>query len=91
MHASGKTDTKGEYDAKYYGNSIYLAPEVIENKEKFDKVKADVFSAGILLYRMIFGQHPFDKENAWLENPKYKAAIGNPDKFWGWDVEEEDQ
>lgn len=36
------------------GSPTYTAPEII-NKEKFDPVKADIWSAGILLYFMLCG------------------------------------
>ena len=38
---------------------------------------------------MIFGEHPFDKEKASIQNLRYKAAINNPDDFWGGEDDEE--
>jgi serine/threonine protein kinase len=57
------------YDCR--GTDIYLAPEVLANKGSkscigFNPEKADVFSLGILLFILFFGQNPF-KSNSPLD------------------------
>ena len=42
------------------GNPYYMAPEVI--KESYDE-KCDLWSAGIILYILLSGQHPFGTGN----------------------------
>ena len=39
----------------------FSAPEVIQNSlgGAYDTIKADIWSCGIMLYIMVFGQHPF--------------------------------
>ncbi len=43
------------------GTKEYMAPEVIK-KEPLDH-RTDLYSLGILLYRMVYGKFPFDTEN----------------------------
>lgn len=87
MHGPSNCTEKGLYDANTFGNGIYLAPEVLSGKP-FDKVKADVFSAAVILYRMIFSEHPFDMEKAVNSNQRYMLACDDPNAFWAGDKDE---
>lgn len=44
------------------GSPHYCAPEILA-KEDYDPVKADIWSAGVLLYYMLCGYLPFFEEN----------------------------
>jgi len=89
MTGNSNAKERANYDAKYSGNPIYMAPEVFEGSA-YDGVKADIFSCAILLYRMIFGEHPFDKEKASMFNHRYERAVTDPDTYWGGEPEEDE-
>jgi serine/threonine protein kinase len=40
------------------GTPLYMAPQLLENK--YYSVKSDIWSIGVLAYRMITGQFPWD-------------------------------
>ena len=42
------------------GTLLYSAPEVIQQQDKQIGTKADIWSAGVTLFAMVFGQMPFD-------------------------------
>ena len=44
-----------------FGVVAVAAPEVISNKKHYDGVMADVWSSGVMLYVMLFGQYPFER------------------------------
>lgn len=44
------------------GTTVYMAPELIQ-KQKYDGFKVDIWSLGIILYTMLYGQMPFDDED----------------------------
>jgi serine/threonine protein kinase len=41
-----------------------MAPEIVCNSMAFDGAKADVFSLGVLLFIMAFGNPPFAKAHS---------------------------
>ena len=43
------------------GSPLYMAPEVLIG-EKYT-IKADIWSLGVVLYRMVFGFCPFEEKN----------------------------
>jgi serine/threonine protein kinase len=68
-----------------YGTEIYLAPEVLKKRE-YSK-SSDVWSLGIILYKLLIGLHPFESEL--LKNDKMnvlqriKTAEPNfVEKYW---------
>ena len=56
----------------YSGTLVYMAPEILKGKE-YD-FKCDLWSIGIIIYRLIFGKSPYQGENE-------IALIKNIDKF----------
>lgn len=43
------------------GSFGYVAPEVLLNKKDVDTRKADCWSVGVILYQLLFGEHPFER------------------------------
>ena len=59
-----------QIELKYRGTSLYMAPEVI-NKEKIEIKnfhKIDLFSLGVTLYRLAFGNYPFNLKREDADN-----------------------
>jgi len=62
------------------GTSCYMAPEVFQ-KEGYCPQKADIFSVGVVLFMLLYGQPPFHK--AGMLDSKYKYfALGKGDLFF---------
>ena len=56
----------------YTGTLVYMAPEILKEEEY--NYKCDLWSVGIIIYRLIFGKSPYLGENE-------KALINNIDKL----------
>lgn len=68
----------GEYMAKtMLGSPIYMAPEVLKGQQY--TIKADIWSLGVVLYEMIYGDCPFKSNSiAMLINTISKNQILYP-------------
>lgn len=53
------TDTSGGISTTSVGTLVYASPEVITQGRNVDGRKADVWSIGVILFCMVFAQHPF--------------------------------
>jgi len=58
------------------GSAEYLAPEILKNQKHDHRV--DLYSLGIILYRIIYGRFPFETGN---ELEIYKAHVENEFEF----------
>lgn len=59
------SDDAGEYrtrEGEFKGKAAYTAPEVFKGAES--SAKSDVFSAGVVLYKILAGFNPFEGENS---------------------------
>ena len=57
-----KLVTDGERMTEQCGTPAYIAPEVFENKG-YEGYASDVWSAGVVLYAMLYGAVPFKASN----------------------------
>ena len=59
------SDDAGEYrtrEGEFKGKAAYTAPEIFRGAES--SAKSDVFSAGVVLYKILAGFNPFEGENS---------------------------
>ncbi|PRW59234.1 sulfur stress regulator [Chlorella sorokiniana] len=56
-----KHDTLDSIAKSKVGTPGYTAPEVIQNIRGYDGKMADVWSAGVMLYTMLFARYPFER------------------------------
>jgi len=57
------------------GTPGYTAPEVISNRKHYDGVKADIWSSGVMLYVMLFGQYPFERPEDKKETNRFQKVL----------------
>ncbi|GAB4818130.1 hypothetical protein N2152v2_005176 [Parachlorella kessleri] len=62
------------------GTAVYMAPEVILGESKYDAKRADIWSAGIIMYAMLFGQYPFDARDPRFARKVVTGAYTIPDR-----------
>ena len=66
------------------GTRVYMAPERLKG-DKYDGKKNDNFAAGIILFQMVAGKHPFEcEEDKELEKDEfYEHIVDNRlNYFW---------
>jgi serine/threonine-protein kinase SRK2 len=51
---------------------MLAAPEIISNRNNYDGKKVDVWSAGVMLYVMLFCRYPFERPEDEHEVPTKK-------------------
>ncbi|KAL4434192.1 hypothetical protein ABPG75_000633 [Micractinium tetrahymenae] len=56
-----KHDTLDSVAKSKVGTPGYTAPEVIQNVRGYDGKMADIWSAGVMLYTMLFARYPFER------------------------------
>ena len=57
------------------GTTVYMAPEMLDSR-KYDGTCADIWSLGVILYTMVYGQMPFDEDDDL--KTKYKIIHEEP-------------
>ena len=61
------------------GTPEYMAPEILA-RQPYDGLKADVFSAGVVLFMLLTAHHPFGR--ATYTDPHFKLLQQAPARFW---------
>lgn len=63
--ALGEDSQRFTRDNTVIGTCYYMAPELVDTKNKFSiSYKVDIYALGILLYEMIAGEYPFNGREA---------------------------
>lgn len=57
------------------GTPGYTAPEVISNKQHYDGQQADVWSAGVMLYVMLFCEYPFERPEDRRDEMRFQRIL----------------
>lgn len=58
------------------GTWLYMSPEQIEDSKHIDR-RSDLYTAGVILYEMLTGYHPYDFQSF----PELLRKIGNKNKY----------
>jgi serine/threonine-protein kinase SRK2 len=57
------------------GTPGYTAPEIISNKKHYDGKQADVWSAGVMLYVMLFCEYPFERPSDRNDHRRFQKIL----------------
>eukprot|EP00798_Chlamydomonas_sp_ICE-L_P002768 gene2768-12643_t len=66
MEHANKTKSKSDVRSaakSQVGTLSYMAPEVVKSYKKYDAKVADLWSAGVVLYIMLYGKYPYDLDD----------------------------
>ncbi|ELK33878.1 Serine/threonine-protein kinase MARK2 [Myotis davidii] len=74
-------EMKGQNLSTFCGTMYYLAPEIF--KQDYDGCKADVWSLGVTLYKMVMGKVPFRGKNFVRQREKILAGKFKVPHFLG--------
>jgi len=79
---------EGEQLRDKIGTPFYMAPEMLQSEPLYDPQQADVWSAGVVLFAMLFGFVPFfaDTEEERMgcsSNSRLSRAVPPP-TTWRW-------
>ena len=58
FNTAKKIDSGLKRAKTYTGTKFYFAPEIDESEKGYDGLAADIWSAGILMYKMMTGRFP---------------------------------
>ncbi len=68
-----KAFEKNELITTFCGSPLYMAPEIIKNKEY--NLKSDIWSLGVIIYELLTKQHPYYVDTKTLLWKKVKEGI----------------
>ena len=66
------------------GTLAYMAPEVLKTSGSYNGQLADLWSAGVMLFVMVFGQYPFDPLNSSSGGPAKTLKVVNAIMSGAW-------
>lgn len=69
---------KGEVGSTYLGTCLYMAPEILKSNKFYDN-KTDLWSLGVVFYKLLYGNYPFKGKTETnliynIENAKVKFS-----------------
>ena len=56
------------------GTRYYMAPEILQGRRQYS-YKVDLWSAGVILYEMIYGERPFNGHSEFLVMQSVQAGL----------------
>ncbi len=69
-----KIINSSKIQSSFKGTAIFKAPEILDNEENYDAIKADLWCIGIIIYFMLKGEYPFDSDEK-INKEKTKLQI----------------